>query len=677
MKLRNKTLVVIGIILICMIFVQYSVSQIILMGSFTRLEDQYIRNNVRTAVDTLQDDINKLDSSVVDWAPWDDTYAFIEDVNEDYIRSNLGVVPFTNIKINLMLFINSSGHIIYGKAFDLENGEEIPVPLQLQKLSVHDILLNHTGTESYVKGIIILPEGPMLVASRPILTSERKGPIRGTLIMGRFLNQAEMERLSGIIHLSLSVGRFDDPGLPPDFNEALLSLSGGMPVYVAPLTEKSIAGYKILDDIYGNPAIIFRVDSPRDIYGQGKATIRYFILSILAIGIVFGVVTLLFLEKSVLSPLSGLSNNVSRIEKSGDLSERILIKKKEKDELGNLAEGLNRMLGSLEQSMEKLQKSEEKNKALINAIPDMMLQLGKDGTILKIKANNSDFLSIPPGELPGKKIYEAMSPDIASRTSSCIDKALVTGQMQILEFQSMQDGSQHDYEARYISSGKDEILAIIRDITERKQAEEARKNELLLKEIHHRIKNNLQVISSLLYLQSKKVNDKVIGEMFKESQDRVKSMAIAHEKLYVSGDMGRINIKEYIRDITTSLFQSYELYSKSVKLSLIVDNILMDIDTAIPCGLIITELVTNSLKHAFSDGSNGRIFIEFHLENNKYKLVVGDNGKGLPKDFDIQKTETLGLKLITTLIKQIDGTIDLDRISGTMFTITFGISEKT
>ena len=163
--------------------------------------------------------------------------------------------------------------------------------------------------------------------------------------------------------------------------------------------------------------------------------------------------------------------------------------------------------------------------------------------------------------------------------------------------------------------------------------------------------------------------------MFKESQDRVKSMAIAHEKLYMSGEMGKIDIREYTRDITTSLFQSYELYSNSVKLSLDVDKVLLDIDTAIPCGLIINELVTNSLKHAFPNGSSGKIFIEFHKDNNKYKLVVGDNGKGLPMDFDIQKTETLGLKLIKTLVKQIDGIFDLNRIGGTMITITFK-SEK-
>ena len=671
MKLRKKTLLIIGVILVCMIVVQFDVSQLILMGSFTKLEEQYTRQNVGTAADTLQDDINKLDSTAVDWAPWDDTYAFIQDSNENYIRSNLGTLPFTNIKINLMLFINSSGKIVYGKAYDLEKDEEIPVSLKLQSLSASDLLINHKDTESYIKGIILLPEGPMLVASRPILTSERKGPIRGTLVIGKFLNRAEIERLSGITHLSLTVNRFDDSQLPSDFKEARLIISKGMPVYVKPLGEEFIAGYTILNDIYGKPGIVLRVDSPREIHAQGKATMNYFILSILAIGLVFGIVTLLFLEKSVLSRLASLSSNVSIIEKSGNLSERVWIDTEGNDELVNLAHDINRMMDSLEHSQGQLRKSEEKNKAFVNVIPDLMFQLGKDGTILKFKASKGDFLGIPSGELLGKKIYDVMKPELARKNSIYIERALRTGHMQIFEFQYSMNGGKHDYEARYISSGKDEVMAIIRDITERKQAEEARKNELLLKEIHHRIKNNLQVISSLLYLQSKNIKDEDIIEMFKESQDRVKSMAIAHEKLFLSNDMGRIDFGSYIKDLTTYLFQSYRLYSNSVKLILDVDNVPVSMDTAIPCGLIINELVTNCLKHAFREGYEGKIYIDFHSENKKFKLIVSDNGEGLPDKIDIRKTETLGLKLITTLVEQIKGKIELDRIGGTRFMITF------
>jgi sensor domain CHASE-containing protein len=170
-----------------MIFVQYAVSQIILMGSFNRLEDQYIRNNVETATNNLQDDINKLDNIVKDWATWDDTYSFIDQLNDQYKRSNVIDVTFKNLKINLMLFINSNGRIVYGKAFD-DKGNEKSVPIQLTELSVNDSFMKHNDTESFVSGIIMLPDGPMLVSSRPILTSESEGPIRGSLVMGRFLD---------------------------------------------------------------------------------------------------------------------------------------------------------------------------------------------------------------------------------------------------------------------------------------------------------------------------------------------------------------------------------------------------------------------------------------------------------------------------------------------------------
>src|SRR5659263_144706 len=182
MKLRNKTLGFIGIILICMIFVQYEVSQIILGGSFTRLEDQYIQNNVETATNNLQDDINNLDNIVKDWATWDDTYSFIDQLNDNYKQSYVTDVTFTNLKINLMLFIDSQGRIVYGKAFD-DEGNEKSVPIHLTGLSGNDSLIHQNDTESFVSGIIMLPDGPMLVASRPILTSESKGPIRGTLVM--------------------------------------------------------------------------------------------------------------------------------------------------------------------------------------------------------------------------------------------------------------------------------------------------------------------------------------------------------------------------------------------------------------------------------------------------------------------------------------------------------------
>jgi PAS domain S-box-containing protein len=221
------------------------------------------------------------------------------------------------------------------------------------------------------------------------------------------------------------------------------------------------------------------------------------------------------------------------------------------------------------------------------------------------------------------------------------------------------------------------IAVILDDITERKQADDnikasLREKEVLLKEVHHRVKNNLQVISSLLNLQSAYVKDREALEMFKESQNRVRSMALIHEKLYQSEDLARIDIAGYIRDLVTSLFRSYGASAAAIKLNIDARDIFLDINTSIPCGLIINELVSNSLKHAFPDGREGEIKITMHhINENKIELIVSDNGIGFPEDIDFRSTESLGLQLVISLVEQLDCTIELDRSRGTAFKTTF------
>jgi two-component sensor histidine kinase len=216
------------------------------------------------------------------------------------------------------------------------------------------------------------------------------------------------------------------------------------------------------------------------------------------------------------------------------------------------------------------------------------------------------------------------------------------------------------------------------ELTERKRAEEQLKvslkeKESLLKEIHHRVKNNLQIISSLLRLQSDYIKDDRVMALFKESQNRIRSMALIHEKLYQSADILKIDFSEYILDLTANLLRSYTASSQPVELRVNADDIWLSIDTAIPCGLIINELVSNSLKHAFlTDSQDNEISISICLMNdNQFKLTVSDNGVGFPGDIDFQNTESLGLQLVCTFTEQLEGGIELDSSAGTSFTITF------
>lgn len=215
-------------------------------------------------------------------------------------------------------------------------------------------------------------------------------------------------------------------------------------------------------------------------------------------------------------------------------------------------------------------------------------------------------------------------------------------------------------------------LAIQRKMAEEQISKSLDEKNVLLREVHHRVKNNLQIISSILNLQSFIVKDKVLLDILKQNQNRIKSMAMIHEKLYHSPDLVQIDFSDYIKSLSANIFYSYAVKKDQVNLVLDIDeNIMLNIETSIPCGLIYSELLSNSIKHAFPNGMNGEIEVLFKKDDGDLMLRVIDNGVGLPKDVDFHDTDSLGLKLVDNLVKQIEGTIEIDQSHGTAVTVKF------
>jgi two-component sensor histidine kinase len=264
------------------------------------------------------------------------------------------------------------------------------------------------------------------------------------------------------------------------------------------------------------------------------------------------------------------------------------------------------------------------------------------------------------------------------------------------------------------SGASEKFQGFIYDISQRKMAEEtlARNEEVRIKEIHHRIKNNLQVISSLLSLQADKLNNRNafqpsdIFEAFRESQNRIVSMALIHEELYQGKGFETLEFAAYLRRLTAELLKSYTIGNENISLKLEIEPVYLDMDTAVPLGIIVNELVSNSLKHAFPENKEKEIIVSlFGSENYKkesetknygiesgkdnadkacckneknlqFTLIVADNGKGIPEEIDFKNTDSLGLQLVNILVEQIDGCIELIRGAGTEFKIGFKTQEK-
>ncbi len=223
-------------------------------------------------------------------------------------------------------------------------------------------------------------------------------------------------------------------------------------------------------------------------------------------------------------------------------------------------------------------------------------------------------------------------------------------------------------------------IKLKRKRAEQKLKASLKEKEILLKEIHHRVKNNLQIISSLLNLQLRKVDNKVLREQLRNSQDRVRSMAIIHETLYKSHDMARVNFNDYIQSLTRHLFNSYGINRNEIDLQIKVQNISLDLNRAISCGLIINELVSNSLKHAFKrkkpeSVGKDKIWIQFTQDKTgHYILIVSDNGIGIDSGVDLNNLDSLGLHLVQSLSEQLGGSVRIGKKAGTEFIIRFNNS---
>ncbi|GAB4459250.1 MAG: CHASE4 domain-containing protein [Anaerolineae bacterium] len=354
MSLRTKTWLFIGTLLASLTVALSVAAHAMLLRSFADLEIQDTREHVARTVNSLYNDLDALNTLCRDWAFWDDTYAFVANANPEYVQTNLVDAAFAGAELNLMVYLDAAGETVYAKAFDLEAETSIPLPEGLQAhLSDGALLLQRPDHE--VTGIILLPEGPMLVAAQPILTSEAKGPSRGTLVMGRYLSARQVQRLSEAIRLPVAIYPVGDARVPPE-------LAPGAPPVVQPRDDETVAGYALLDDIYGQPALALRVDAPRTIYQQGQATVLSFLWWQLLAGLALGAAGLLFLERLILARVARLSARVGEIGACGNAAMRVSASGN--DELARLAHAVNGMLAALERTQSDLQASEARYRTL-------------------------------------------------------------------------------------------------------------------------------------------------------------------------------------------------------------------------------------------------------------------------------------------------------------------------
>lgn len=339
------------------------------------------------------------------------------------------------------------------------------------------------------------------------------------------------------------------------------------------------------------------------------------------------------------------------------------------------------------ESEKRLKASEANNRAILLAIPDMLFKVDRNGVFTDVRIIDAEERKIVEQlttvtNLIGSKVVSSFKDnEIAEIFMNFIERSFKSDEVLTHTYHFYYKNTSGEaarlyFENRYSKTSDDEVIIVVRNVTETMEyearlIESVQEKEVLLKEVHHRVKNNLQVINSILNLQSSYIEDPKTLEIINESQNRIRSMSYIHEILYQTKNFSSVDFSDYITNLIQNIIHSYEIYNEATQLVLEVDHVNLALDQAIPCGLILNELVSNALKYAYPDKEKGKIVIQVFEENNLVSLKVQDFGIGLPKNIKPEETETLGLSLVHTLVEQLDGELIVKTNEGTDFLIIF------
>ena len=634
MKLRTKTVMLICLVALCLSASLYVTIRDITLSSAGSIENQQAQGGVQRVLTIMNLELSHIDGEVQDWAFWDDTYAYVETNSTDYIEGNLMDSTFTSLGIDLFVAVNSSKQFVFGKAYDLDNNREAPLPGDLQQhLAPSSNLLNQSSTECEAMGIMLLKENPMLVAARPILNSEGQGPVHGTLIMGRFLDSEEVSSLAAMAGVSLVVSTVDKSQFLPDLQSARPPTSEDHSSFVRALNSTVVSAYTLLTDTEGNPAIVLEADMQRSMFIQAQASLSYLGLSVAIVDVAFAAIIIALLSRLVLSRLAILSHKIGKIEKSGRLDERVSVSGN--DELSSLAAGINRMLEKLEQKEETIRESQAEFEGLFRNNPEAACHTDMEYRILETNPRFEKLFGYSADEARGKNIDDLVVPSNKTEEAQTLNKKASEGYVYLDTKRKRRDGSLVAVAVSACSMmAKGEAtgyVVIYKDISDIKRAEE---NVLLAMEklrvmgglTRHDLRNKLAAFDGLIYLLRRKLaNDKEAEQHLENMKQSSKQMLsiLEFSRLYEQIGVEEPRYVDVVQlvDEASALFTSLEgveLVNSCGGLKVLADSLLRQ---------IFYNLIHNTLRYG-ERTSRIRIYCE-KAEDSELRLIYEDDGVGI------------------------------------------------
>ena len=712
MSIGKKMLLAVTVMILIAVLATLLFSVIIFRNSFLNLEKQNLDSNIDRATYALTVTTNQLTANTQDWADRDDTYDFAQIGNPDYgnqnyVDDNFPDQIFEDKNLNLVVVVDSSGNIVYGKTYNLSNHTDIPLPPEIDAYISSGKLPKFSGTTADdrdgASGIILLQSTPLLISAQPILTGMFRGPSTGTLIFGVFMDASFVAQLSQSTQTTIDIWQENNTQIPTDFQKAKTKLSAEGTNFTTPLSNQYAAGYTLVPDIYGNPAVILKTTASRDFYNQGRLTVVFLFVVLGLASILFGLVFIFVMRRTILKRFDALATGVSIIGSTGDVSKTISLPNpiiKGKDELSDMADNINNMLGKIEDGESKLQTQHDLFERLLLYIPALVLVVDSNINITLVNKAFCNLYDIREADAIGKSLSIFFPTEEITDARNKIRN--VEGSVTHFEHRLKIGKKDRILDTTYITVSPNEYLLIGRDITqEREEQEKLYLNDRLASVgemaagIAHELNNPLTgiVMLSQLLMQNdfapevKKDLSDINGEATRAT-DVVRNLLAFARKQPPAKRLTQIN--KIVDDVLR-----LRHYEETVNNITVATNLYPDLPEIMADNIQIQQVFLNLILNAeysmIHAHKKGRLQVDSFRADGKVVIAFNDDGEGI-KEEDMRKMfqpffttkevgvgTGLGLSLCFGIVKRHGGLISVESTygSGATFTIELPIDSAT